>query len=377
MTKTIKIIVGIIIAIVVIGGIWWAVSKTSGPTETGPIKIGFIGPLTSDVAAIGQNVRASVELAVEQINEKGGINGRNLEVIYEDGVCNAKDTTNAANKLINVDRVPVIIGGLCSSETLAAAPMAERGKTVLFSPGSSNPDITNAGDYIFRDYPSDTFQGKKGAEIAYNNLGARNVAILYCLSDWCVGLDRVFEETFTKLGGTIVAEGSFEQKSRDLRTQLTKIKNADPDLVYFVAYTESTVNGLRQIKELGIETKILGADSWDDSTILEKAGDSAEGIMYTMPFSPLTDEFKTAMEAKTGSTEVTIGAPQAYDAVNIIADIMRKVGTDSTKIKDELYKVEGYEGVSGIITLDENGDLATGNYIIKTVKDGKQVPYEK
>ncbi len=323
MNKVGQIILWIVVIVVIVLIIWWATSE-KGPSEEGPIKIGVLAPLTGDVAAVGQNLRAGVELAVEEINANGGINGRNLEVIFEDGICNAKDATNAANKLVNIDKVPVIIGGLCSSETLAAAPIAENAETVLLSPCSSSPDITDAGDYIFRDYPSDTFQGKKGAEIAYDELGSRNAAILYCLSDWCVGLDRVFKETFTGLGGSIVAEESFEQKSRDLRTQLTKIKAANPDLIYFVSYTESAVNGLKQIKELGIEIKILGADAWNDPTIPEEAGNSAEGIMYTMPFSPLTDKFETDMKAKAG--EVTICTPQAYDAVNIIADIMKKVG---------------------------------------------------
>ena len=374
MTKT---ILWLIIAIIIIGGIWYGVSREPAEVGERPIKIGFIAPLTGDVATIGQNTRAGVELAVEQINEKGGINGRKLEVIFEDGRCNAKEATSAANKLVNIDRVPVIIGGLCSSETLAAAPIAENGKTVLFSNCSSNPDITNAGDYIFRDYPSDSFQGVEAANFVYNDLGIKNVAVIYCLSDWCVGVVQVFKEKFPELGGVVLIEESYEQTARDLRSQLTKIKQSNPELIYFVGYTEASIVGLKQIKELGIEAKILGADAWDDPKIPEQAAEAAEGLMYTMPFSPMTDEFKAAMEAKTGGKDLTICTPQAYDSVNIIAEIMKRVGTDSTKIKDELYKVKGYEGVSGIITLDKNGDLATASYIIKTIKDGKQVPYEK
>ncbi len=374
MTKIAKTILWVVIIVIVIGAIWYGLTRK--PAEEGVIKIGFIGPLTGDAAGLGQNTRAGVELAVEQINEAGGINGRNLEVIFEDGMCNPKESTNAANKLVNVDKVPVIIGGLCSSETLAAAPIAESGKTVLFSSCSSNPDVTNAGDYVFRDYPCDSFQGKKAAEIAYADFETRNAAILYCLSDWCVGLDQIFKETFEGLGGTIVAEESYEQTSRDLRTQLTKIKATNPELIYFVGYTEATIVGLKQIKELGIEATLLGGDAWDDPKIPEEAGDSAEGILYIKPFAPLTEEFKAAMEVKTGTKDVTICTPQAYDAVYIVAEIMKKVGTDSEKIKDELYKVEGYEGVSGTITLDENGDLATASYILKVVTDGVAVDYK-
>lgn len=378
MNKGTKIIIGVVVAIVVIAGIWYGVSRKPAPAPTAkePIKIGAILPLTGDAAGIGQNTRAAIELATEQINNKGGIDGRNLEIIFENGMCNPKEAANAANKLVNIEAVPVIIGAACSSETLAAAPITEGGKTVLFSPCSSSPDITTAGDYVFRDYPSDDFQGEKGAEIAYNTLKAKKAAILYCLSDYCVGVEKVFKEKFKELGGTIVAEESYEQTSRDLRTQLTKIKNANPDLLYFIGYTEASIVGLKQIKELGIESKILGVDAWDDPKIPEEAREASEGIMYTIPFTPLTEEFKAAMKSKTGTEEITVCAPQAYDAVNIVAEIMKKVGTESEKIKNELYKVKDYKGVSGTISFDENGDLATANYILKIVKEGKAVEYK-
>ena len=226
------------------------------------IKIGFIGPLSGDVASMGQSAKAAVELAVEEINSNGGVSGRPLEVIYEDGKCEPKDSTSAANKLVNIDGVAVIIGGLCSGETLAAAPIAEIGKTVLLSYCSSNPKITEAGDYIFRDYPSDAFQGKVAAEKIYNELNAKNVAILYCLGDWCVGIKDVFKKRFGELGGSITIEEGYEQDARDLRTQITKIKDSKPDLIYFLGYTEASIVGLKQLKEMGVEIPKFGGDAW-------------------------------------------------------------------------------------------------------------------
>jgi branched-chain amino acid transport system substrate-binding protein len=344
--------------------------------EEGPIKIGVLGPMTGDVANIGQNALRAAELAVEEVNEEGGINGRMLELIVEDGMCNPKDATNGANKLVNMDEVPFILGGFCSSETLAAAPIAE-GKTVLISPGSSSPDITTAGDYIFRDYPSDSFAGKVAAEFAFEKFGARKAAVMYCLSDYCVGVGKTFTESFEALGGTVVAEEPFEQSSKDLRTELTKVKNAEPDMIYFVGYTDSSVTVLTQIKELGIEVPFLGGDAMDDPKIYQEVGEAAEGIIYMIPFAPLTEEFKASMLEKTGKPDITIGVPQAYDAIHIIADVMKEVGTDPEDIKNELYNVKDYEGVSGTITFDENGDLATANYAKKTVKDGVAVIYEE
>lgn len=337
------------------------------------IKIGFIGPLSGDIATIGQSVKAAVEMATEEINNAGGISGRQLEVIYEDGKCGPKESTNAANKLVNIDKVPVIIGGGCSGETLAAAPIAESGKTVLISYCSSNPKITEAGDYIFRTYPSDAFQGKVAAEKIYSDLGAKKAGVLYCLSDWCVGIKDVFKKRFSELGGTIVAEEGYEQTTRDLRTQITKIKDSEPDLIYFLGYTEASIVGLKQLKELGLERPIFGGDAWDDPKIWGEAKESGEGAMYLVPNSPGTDEFKAKIEAKTGSKELTACTPQGYDNVYIIADIMKRVGVDSEKIKKELYNVKGYKGISGEISLDINGDLMAADYVTKVVKNGKAI----
>ncbi|MBI4150065.1 ABC transporter substrate-binding protein [Candidatus Woesearchaeota archaeon] len=346
-------------------------AKTTTKKVTTPITLGFISPLTGDVASIGQMVQQSVALAVDEVNKEGGINGRPLRIIYEDGQCGPTEATKAAQKLVNIDRVPVIVGGLCSSETLAAAPIAD-GKTVLLSPCSSNPDITDAGDYVFRAYPSDSFQGKFAAEYAFENYG-KKAAILYCNSDWCVGLKDVFGQRFKELGGQVVAVEAFEQNSRDLKTQLLKVKNANPGIVYMPSYTEATIVGLKQAKELGINMQFLGGDAWDDAKIYEGAGNAAEGIQFVVPDVPWPADFKQKMIAKTGKTDTPVCVPQAYDDVKMIANAMRKVGADPAKIKDELYKVQNYQGVSGTISFDENGDLKEATYVVKEVQDGKAV----
>ena len=271
-----------------------------------------------------------------------------------------------------MDHVPVVIGGLCSSETLSAAPIAERGKTVLFSPCSSAPAVTNAGDFVFRNYPSDAFQGKVAAEYAFNKLGKRKVAVLYCLSDWCTGLRDVFSKRFTELGGQIIASEGYEQSTKDLRAQLTKIKDAAPDLLYFVAYTEASIVGLKQAKELGLNTQIMGGDAWEDPKIWSEVGEAGENALYFAPSSPANEEFKNKMLAK-DANEITVCTPNAYDAVKIVAQVMRQVGTDPEKIKEALYKVQGYNGVSGEISFDENGDLKAAAYNVKQITNGTPV----
>jgi branched-chain amino acid transport system substrate-binding protein len=359
----------IVLILIVVG-----ISSNKKPAETGPIKIGFVAPLTGDVASIGQNMKMAAELAVAEVNSAGGINGRMVAIIAEDGKCDGKEAVTAVTKLINLDKVPVIVGGACSSETVAPAPIAEKAKVVMLSPLSSSPAITTAGDYIFRDYPSDAFQGVRAAEFAVNTLKAKNIAVLSCVDDYCQGVQQVFKDKAVSLGATIIVDDKYEKTANDLKTQLTKIKSANPDLVYFVGYTDGAVIGLKQAKEIGLNTKFLGGDAWNDPKIVVGAGLSAEGIMYLIPTVVKNSTFDTAM-TKSGSKEITIGSREAYDAVKILAQVIAKVGTDSSKIKDALYKVQNYQGVSGSISFDKNGDISSSSYDVKVIKGGKPVDY--
>lgn len=367
MNKTILYV--IVVLIILVGGYFLI---TAPAQETGPIKIGFIGPLTGDLSTIGENVKDAVSLAVDEINSSGGINGRQLEVIYEDGKCNGKDASSAANKLINIDKVPVILGGACSGETMSFTEIAEQAKVVTLSYCSSNPAITNAGDYIFRDYPSDSFQGKVAANYTFDKLGKKKAAILYIKNEWGEGLKQVFSDSFKEKGGTITIEESFDPSAKEFRSQLAKIKATNPEIVYFLGQTETSVPGLKQAMELGLKVPFLGGDTWDDTKMHDEAGKVAEGIMFTVPYSPGTDKFKADMKAKTGSDSILACVPQSYDAVKIIAQVIGRVGTNSEDIKNELYKVDYKNGVSASeISFDKNGDLVGAVYAIKKVVNGK------
>lgn len=345
-------------------------SNSSSSANTATIKLGFIGPLTGDAANIGQDARAATMIAVEDINAAGGVSGKQIEMIYEDGKCTGKDASNAANKLINIDKVAAIIGGACSSETSAVAGSAEASKIPELSYCSSAPNITTAGDYIFRNYPSDTFQGKFAAEYAAKELGKKKAAILYVKTDYGVGIKDVFSKEFAALGGEIVAAEGYEQTSRDLRTSLTKIKAANPDIVYFLGYTEATVAGLRQAAELQLNVPVLGGDAWDDQKIWEEAGTAGEGAIYSIIYAKGSDPFKQKMQAK--GANITTCAPFAYDAVKLMAETIRQAGTDGEKIKNQLYKTNYQGGVSADkITFDSNGDIVGANYVLKKVSNGK------
>ncbi len=344
-------------------------SAANQTASTTPISIGWIGPLSGDAASVGEDALKASQLAVGEVNAAGGVNGRMLALDAEDGKCDGKTAANAATKLITLDRVPVIIGGTCSGETLAAAPVANQNKVVLFSQCSSAPSITQAGDYIFRSYPSDNFQGKFSADYLYNTMEKRRVAILAVQDDWGQGIKGVFKQQFTADGGTIVNEENFAPTATDLRTELTKIKNAHPDAIYFLSETQAGLLGLKQIKELGLTVPILGGDSWDDATIWADA--DSNGALFTVPRVNVPDSWRAEMKAR--GANVTICAPGAYNNVKIIADIMKKVGTDPTAIKNALYQVKDYPGINGPITLDQNGDLANAAFGVKQIENGTAV----
>jgi len=373
MNQTAKWVVGLII-VAVLAIVLYTISERPETAEGGRIKIGFIGPLTGDAASIGEQEVLAIEIARDEVNAAGGVNGKQIEVIFEDGQCNPQSAVNAANKLINVDKVSLIIGAGCSSETLAVAPLAEQAKVLLFSPVSTNPKITDAGDYVFRNVPSDSFQGVFAAEYLKNVLGKSKVALLKCLSDWCLGVNDAFKKKFQELGGQIVAEESYQQDSRDLRTQLTKIKTAAPEVIYFVGYTEASIAGIRQAKELGLAATIFGADAWSDPKIWSELGRTADGAMYSEPANKtLPESFVAEMNRRSGGKEINVYAPRAYDAFKILASLIAEKGVNSTAIKNALYNLKNYQGIADNYTFDRNGDVTGASYAVKRVENGKVV----
>ncbi len=215
------------------------------------------------------------------------------------------------------------------------------------------------------------------AEYVKNALNKSKVAVLFVKSDWGSGIKNVFVESFEDLGGTVVLEEGYDQSSRDLRTQLTKIKAADPDILYFLGYTEASIPGITQARELGLTVPIFGGDPWGDNTIWEKAGAAGEGAMYSLVHSPLNEVFKAEMARRTGYEDVTVCAPHAYDAAHILADVIGQVGTDTTDIKDKLYSTVYRNGVSSeVISFDENGDQKFAEFVVMEIIDGKSVVVE-
>lgn len=391
--KTTKVFIGIavvvVIALIIILALGFSGSETTGNfgnvpnsnvntnivgsnQQSGVIKFGFVGPLTGDVSSIGQQSKAATQLAVEEINAAGGVNGKKLQIIFEDGKCNAKEAASAGSKLINIDGVNYIIGGICSGETLAIAPVAEQSRVLMISPTSSSPDVTNAGDYIFRDYINDNDAGKVLAQRVFND-GYKKVALLWSLSDWGDGLSSVFLGEYENLGGKVVYKDSFVQGTNDLKSIISKIKSSDAEAVVLFEYTTGAITYFKQKQELGLNLRTYGTDTFVDPTISETVGDAFEGTRYVITVNSLSDGFKDRMMEFTGDTDILLGSSQSYDAVYILKNAIEAVGDDTTKVKDWLYGMPTYQGESGSIKFDANGDLKNPKFDLWEYKDGAPV----
>jgi len=381
MSKTISVLVGILVILVIVAAgllIWLPGSETPTGAVVGTeseVLIGSIMPLTGEAAKIGEAAKQVIDLAIEEVNAQGGINGKTVKVIYEDGRCGGKEAANSANKLVNVDKVQAIVGGYCSAETIAAAPLAEAQKVVMLSPCSSAPKISQAGDFIFRNYPSDAYQGKFVAEYVFNEMGKTKAAILFTNGDWGIGIKDAFKKAFAELGGEIIEDMGFEQDTIDLRTQLSIIQNSDAEVIYAPTYSQAAAIMLKQAKELGITIPILGADAAYDSAVIESAGTAAEGFKFSVIKSGAPDEFRQKYIDRFGH-DFLVCTEQSYDAAKLVVEAIKENGNTGTGIRDFLYSVKDYNGISGIHNFDSNGDLARAEYNLFTVKNGEFTEYE-
>lgn len=350
-----------------------------GKKEENVVKIGAILPLTGEMSSHVQDAKEGIDLAVEIRNNAGGINGKNILVIYEDDRMQPQVGASAFEKLTTVDQVQVVLGGIGSSVALAIAPIAERKSVVFISPTASNPKLTYAGDYIFRNWPSDNFEGGTMAEAAYNKLKLKNIAILYVNNDFGEGLKSIFRKKFEGLGGKIFAEQKYDQGDNDFRTQLLKIKSEKVETVYLPGYYQEISKILRQAREMRINALFLSTSPIEDPKLLKLAGDTAEGIIYTRPsFDPEhpNEEYKkfsSAFKQKYGR-EPGIAAAQCYDAANIIFFSIEQGGERGEEIQKAMSAVKNFSGVTGTTSFDEYGDVEK-KITLFTVMNGEFVPF--
>lgn len=366
-------IAAVIVAIILIAGIVYIRAPNSAAAED--INIGHIAPLTGFLGAYGDQERQGIDLAIEEINAKGGINGHKLLVVHEDDQMDPTLATNAINKLITIDKVPAIIGELSSPVTLAIAPIAEKNKVVLITDLASSNKISEAGDYIFRVFPSDALDAKYLTDLA-SSLNLTNGAVLYVNTDFGTDMAQSVNESFIKNGGTITISEGYNPDATDFRTQLTKIKAKNPSAFFLIGLGNDMALILKQAKDIGLKSQFFAPTSFYDPRIIEMSGNSTEGVILDSPPSgdpKLWEEFNQKIKTKYGDN-ATIVTGMAYDTMNLLAAAMKSNNFTSDGIKTGLYQIENYPGVTGNITFDKNGD-AIRVLKYKIVKGGKFEDY--
>lgn len=350
--------------------------------ESATIKIGGIYPLSGAVAVYGVEARNGVQLAVEEINAAGGINGKMVELVAEDDEGNPEKSVNAYKKLTTKDGVKFIIGSLTSGCTQAITSLAQAQKVLVIAPAATMASVTDAGNYIFRTCFIDPFQGTVGAKFAASDLGAKKAAVLYDVgNDYSVGLYDNFKIAFEAAGGTIAAAESYNTGDKDFNAQLTKIKNANPDVVYLPDYYGTVALIAKQLRAQGITSPIVGADGWGG--IVDNAGDEVLNGFYSDHYAAdSTDakvvEFVNKYTAKF-SAKPTSFAALGYDAMYIIKDAIVAAGSvESEAVRAAVEKTSG-SYVTGNLTFDEKRNPTKSAVILEIVKnaEGKLTPVYK
>jgi branched-chain amino acid transport system substrate-binding protein len=348
-----------------------------------PIKVAILAPLSGPVPTFGVMTRDGALLAIEEWNAKGGVLGRKIVPVVEDSQCTPDPAVNAANKVIDQDKVRYIIGEVCSKASIPVSEIANSKKVVQISPTSTNPDVTvgrdaKAKDYIFRACFIDPFQGTVGAKFALGTIKAKTAFIMLDQSnDYVKGLAEFFEKAFTAGGGKIVGKETYTSKDTDFSAILSKVAAAKPDLVYLPDYYNVVNLATKQAKEKGIKAPFMGGDGWDSSDLDLKA---ADGGYFTNHYSPedtrpavrnLVKAFGAKYKDDKGQPKVPDAlAALAYDATNLLLQGIKNAGADdTTKVKNALEKIT-FNAVSGKITFDSSHNPVKSATIL-AVKDGK------
>jgi len=345
------------------------------------IKIGLNVELTGDTATFGQSTQKGVDLAVEELNNGGGLLGRKVEIVAEDNKGKGTDSATVAKKLIEVDKVAALLGSVASTNSMGMAAIAEDKKIPMVTPASTNPKVTVENDklkrYVFRTCFIDDFQGDAIAIYCKSDLKASRIAILYDNGqDYSKGVRERVAKKFTELGGVVAVEGTYTKDDQDFRAKLTQIKAKQFDVLVLPGYYTQAAQIIKQARELGITTPIIGGDGLDSDELIKIGGKDVEGVYFTNHYSvedkdPRVQAFVAKFKAKYGQTPDAMGV-LGYDAANVLFDAIKQAGTtDPEKITDAIAATKGFPGVTGDITIDQNHN-AVKKLVVLQIKDGKR-----
>ncbi len=341
------------------------------------IKVGEFASLTGKEATFGKSSHEGTQLAIENLNAAGGMLGKKFELLTEDDLSKAGEPATVVNKLISRDGVVAILGEVASTRSLEAAPICQQGKIPMISPSSTNPKVTETGDYIFRVCFIDPFQGTVMANFAAKTLKVKKVAVFTDVkSDYSKGLAKYFKEGFTAAGGQISVELDFNGGDKDFKAQLTAIKSANPDAVFIPGYYTDVALICIQAKQLGLNVPIFGGDGWESDQLVTIGQDAVEGTYFSTHYAPdvatenskkFVADYQKRFDGKLPDAMAALG----YDSAMILADAIKRAGTtDGPKVRDALAATKDFDGVTGKTTINEKRD-ATKSAVILQVKNGK------
>jgi branched-chain amino acid transport system substrate-binding protein len=334
-------------------------------SATGP-KIGFMGPMTGDYANYGVLCNNSVELAVEHFNAKGGIAGSlPVTLITEDTEGNVEKGLSSIEKLSSSDNIAGLVGPVFTGVSFAVGERVQNEGLVMITPSATHADITSIGDYVFRTVVSDGLQGEVAGKYFYENLGYRTIGVLYAKNDYSQGLYEGMTKSFEEAGGQVTIAEACQVGDKDFKTQLTKIKAADPDAIYIPDYTAEMAQILEQASQLGMDIPFVSCDGFSNPEIYNLAGDFTDGVVYVGPAkvaeSKAYSDFVAEYTAKYGIGPDSF-ATNAYDATNIMLAALDKVYQETGKferkaVRDAVAATKDFPGVSGTVNFAPNGDL--------------------
>jgi branched-chain amino acid transport system substrate-binding protein len=351
----------------------------TGAQET--IKIGFFAPITGPAAADGMSAKNAVELGVKEVNDGGGINGKKVELIVYDDRLKAEEAVAIANKLIERDKVVGVVSGSYSGPTRVVAPILQKAGMPMVAGYAVHPDVTwnpntkKPNDFIFRNGFLGEVEGAAAAEFAVKDLKAKRMSIIAMDNDFGRSISAGFAAWAEKLGATILTKQMYKfPGEKDFRPYLTTIKEGNPDVIFAAGYYNEAASIVRQAKELGVKSQILGEEGFDSPKFLEIAGDAAEGVMIATNLDrddprPVVQNFLRNYRAAYGDDADMVGA-SSYDAFMILVYAIKKAGTDPKAIQKALLETKDYNGLTGKISRFVQGEVVKPVQI-QVVKDGK------
>ncbi|HEX5752758.1 MAG TPA: ABC transporter substrate-binding protein [Archangium sp.] len=346
------------------------------PAASNTIVLGEVGSLTGAQATFGVSTRNGIELALKEANAAGGVKGKKLEVRVYDDQGKPEEAAQAVTRLITQDKVVLILGEVASSNSLAMAEKAQAAGVPMITPSSTNPKVTEKGEYIFRVCFIDPFQGFVMAKFAREHLKADRVAILQDnKSAYSIGLTDVFTQKFTEMGGKVVTTQSYSQGDTNFRAQLTAIKKEKPQAVYVPGYYNDVGIIARQAREMGVTVPLMGGDGWDSDKLYELAGNALDGSYFSNHYSPSdpnpkVQKFISDYKAAYGAVPDALAA-LGYDAAKVaIAALERAKDLSGPAVREAIAQTKDFPGVAGTITLDQNRNAVKSAAILK-IANGK------